>query len=124
MEGSQRNYLLAFDGEPLATGGNHAHIRARLDDPLGDGPGCLDEVLAVVEHQEQFLRLDELNDAVDGVGTGPERDAQGDGDHLHERAGAVCRGQLAKPGAVAIVGHDFGRHLQREARSFPHRRRR
>lgn len=96
-------YLLTVDGEPFAAGGQHPDVRAGLDDPLGQIGGRIEEVLAVVEHEEQVLGPEELDDAPGQIHAGAARHRQGRRHDLNQRVGAVGGGQLAEPCPVGIV---------------------
>ena len=55
-EGSEHHDAFAADAEPFATGGEHAHRRARSLDRVDHLRGGVEQVLTVVEHHQQLRR--------------------------------------------------------------------
>ncbi len=75
-EGPQRPHLLAVDTETLAARREHAHTWAMLDQRRGERAGGVEQVLAVVEHEEQSLGTEELCDRVGEVVACARRNAR------------------------------------------------
>ena len=108
--------LLAVDREPLAAGGEEADVRARLDDLLREVARGVEQVLAVVEHEEQVLRPEVLDDALRQVHARAARHRERRRDDLGQGVGAVCCRELAEPGTVRVVGEHLRGDLHGEAR--------
>ena len=113
-ERPQWDHLLALHREAFTTRGQDADVGAASDHALREHTGGVDEVLAVVQHHEQVLALEELHHALDRVDPWAQGQPEARRDHLHQRPGTVSGRELAEPGAVGVVGHHLGRHLERE----------
>ena len=106
--------------ERFLAGGKEAHLRrggAHRFDELGDE---MDQMLAIVEHQQQSLRREQRRNAGRGRLVAGELQAQHVGHgRRHESAVAQC-GQFDPPDAIGKVGGRFNgiirRHLLRDAR--------
>ena len=102
-KGCHEPAVLAVHGEGLAAGGQHRDARALGDEPIGQAPGCLDEVFAVVQHEQQAAVVQCRDDAVLGCAAGlrdPERGRDGG----WYRVGLGDRRELAEPGPVRVAG--------------------
>ena len=115
-EGTEGDHLLAVDGETFTARGQHAHLRARFDDRLGQVAGRVEEVFAIVEDEQQTLRSQVFDQAPGEVHPGSGRRSEGRGDDLHERLRIACRRELAEPRTVRVLREDLGRELDGQAR--------
>ena len=82
----------------------------------GEVAGVVEEVLAVVEHEEQVPHLEELDDALDQRQSGTLLTPERIGDHLSHQRVVVGGGELAHPRAVGEPRRELGRDLQRQTR--------
>ena len=115
-ERAKRPDLLSLDGETLAACCEDADAAARVQHGFGQQPGVVEQVLAVVEHQQQFLGAEELDNALFERHVGVWLHAERGRDHLHERFGIARRRELAQPRTVGETREHLGRHLRGEAR--------
>ena len=126
---------LGGDREGRAAGGEHPQVGRRRDEE-GDQPGDgLDQVLAVVKHQQRRRLPEQLRDARPHIGpllrrqdpaaadrvANPERGPHlardvlrrrhaGQLDHVDDRLGGVTREGLRQPGLAQAAGTDDGHH--------------
>ena len=106
--------MLTLDRQRLPARGNDANRTTPAQHELGKLGGRVEQVLAVVEHEEQLLALEEVDDALPARHARPGGDVERGGDHLHEALRVVGRRQLAQPGTVGKLGNNLGRDLHRE----------
>ena len=109
---AQAQDVLGGQAERLAGRGQHRQVGAGVDQPAGDLPGGVHDVLAVVEDEERPADGQGVPGRVqDGVALDPqaERGGQGAGD----QAGLLDLGQLDHVGGPAGLG-GVGRDLQRQ----------
>lgn len=115
-ERSQTPANLTGDIERLATRREHLHIRAGREEPVDDLRARVDQVLAVVEHDEepppQQVVGERLADVPAGLLAHPENVGHRFRDELRIRQ----RSEVDKPSAVGKVAEKLGPHLQREPR--------
>ena len=101
--------------ERLAAGRQHRDVRTRPHDRVGEVAGVVEEVLAVVEHEEQLPHLEELDDAVGqrqpGALLAAERRAMTCA--IASSSSAAASSQNHAPSAKS--GQHLGRDLDREA---------
>ena len=107
-ERRHRPHDLAGDAERLAAGGQHVHVRAPPQHQLDELTGGVEDVLAVVEHQQEVLRREQLGDGVGEGSVGPLLHVEGVGDGGGDRALVAHRGQLDETDTVRVGGRDRG----------------
>ena len=104
-QGSEGDDLLAVDRESLAARREQADVRAGLDDLLGQVASGIEQVLAVVEHEEQVLRPEVLDDALGQIHPRAARHCERRRDDLDQGLGAVGGRELdratRRPGSAA-----------------------
>ena len=107
---------LAGDPQPLAAGGQHAHVRARAQQCVDERRAAVDQVLAVVEHQQQARVADLGRERPDGIALGAQLHAdRGGGLADHERR-VPDRAQLHQAGAAIEAGLAPRGQLERQPR--------
>ena len=112
---AQRSHVLAVDREALAAGCQDADLwrfpQHRIDEPRRG----IEQVFAVVQHEEQSLAAQELGDEIHDRDARAWLDTQGGGNDL-EHGFRFARGrELAEPCPIPEVRQDLGRDLDREA---------
>ena len=105
---------LAVDLERLATRREHPDVWAGPEHGRREVARVVEEVLAVVEHEQQVPHLEELDDALGQRQPGPLLATDRIRDHLRHEQVVVGGGELTHPRAVGEVGLELGCHLQRE----------
>ena len=107
-ERRHRPHDLTGDAEGLTAGGQHVHARAPPQQQLDELAGRVQDVFAVVEHQQEVLRRQQLGD---GVGEGPVGallHVEGVGDGGGDRALLAHRSQLDEADPLRVRGRDGG----------------
>ncbi|OLT06129.1 hypothetical protein BJF90_18340 [Pseudonocardia sp. CNS-004] len=115
-EGSERAQVLPGDAEGLAARRQHGHARAAAADRLDRLGRGLDEVFAVVEHQQQPLGAQELHQPAGPVEPRPLADGQRGADRVDDRGRVADRRELDEPRAVGEPGGRGARRVQRQHR--------
>ena len=115
-ERAHPHHSLTVDLERLPAGRQHRDARARRERRLRQRPRLVEEVLAVVQHQEQLADLEVLDDALDHRQPRALDAPQRRGDDLRHGIAVVRGRELAEPRPVPEPGHDLRRHLDRQAR--------
>ena len=72
--------MLAFDGETLSARHEHPHISASAQHRFSEARGGVQDVFAVVEHQQTVVGPEHLGDATSERHAGALLDAEGLGD--------------------------------------------
>jgi hypothetical protein len=107
---------LAVDREGLAAGCQHRQPRTALQELADQLRHRLDQVLAIVEHQQEPALAQHLDHAGD---QGPVRlllDAELSGNGVPDGLRIADGGELAQPGAVVVAAAGARRGLQHEPR--------
>ena len=76
----------------------------------------LEEVLAVVEHEQQLLPREEVREHVDGGNRSVGLETEACRDHVGDGVGLASAGQLAPPRAVGKLGRRVHSGLHRQPR--------
>ncbi len=109
-----RPHLLAVDAERLPARGEHDDAGALRDEALRQPRGGVQDVLAVVEHEQQPAADEVLDDRLLDRRAVPLLHAQRDGDRVRDGAAVEERRQLGEPRAVGEPVALTARHLDRE----------
>ncbi len=110
--------VLAVDGEALPAGGQDADVGSPGEDRLGQLRGGVDDVLAVVEHEQPGLHPEHLGHAVEQARADALVDAEGVG-HGQRDGGRVRRRQLAEPEAPVPSDAARAEHTSAARRVLP-----
>src|SRR5262249_4127917 len=106
---------LAGDAERLAAGGQDAQAGAGAQQLVGQPSAGVEQVLAVVQHQQQQpvgqRRQQRVREELPGHLRHPERA----GRRARDEAGIGQRRQLDQPGAVGVGGGEVGGRGQRQS---------
>ena len=113
----RRNHVdrLAPDPQRLAAGGQHLHLRTTSEDSPHQHRDRVEQVLAVVEHQQRPPGADRGDDAVDQLGPRRRLHTQHLGDLVGDHVGVGDGGQLDQIGAVGKRLEQLAGGVQREA---------
>ncbi len=107
---------LAGDAQQLAAGCQNRDGGAAAHQRFHHGGGGVDQVLAVVEHEQHFPIADRVRQRVGGNVAAPGVEAEHDGDRGGDQAGVRPRRQLDQPDVVAEGGQQGAGDLQRQPR--------
>jgi hypothetical protein len=114
FQGGHRVGGFAGDAQRLAAARQNAHVGAAGQQTVGKPGARLDQVLAVVQHQQERLGPQKIRER---VGKAPARlfaHAQNRGDRLGREGGIGQRRQIHKPDAVFVLFDPLGGRLKRE----------
>ncbi len=107
----QRIGRLAGDAQRLAARREHLEAGARLQEPVRELGARVDQVLAVVEHDEQASVCHELRQRVERRAAGLLDHTQHRRDRLSHEAAIGDRRELDEPDAVRVIVDDVRRSL-------------
>ena len=107
---------LAADSERLAAGGDQAQPRAPPDQGVGGLGARVDQVLAVVEHDQDVLRDQGVEQGLQGRPARLRDDPERSGDGRRHRLRIGDRGQFDQPHPVAAAVEQIGGDLQTQPR--------
>ncbi len=107
---------LTGECQSFAARGQHRHAPRGMDDAVHEPCDGVEQVLAVVEHEEELFRPQEVEqglvERLPHAWLHPERRRE----CLDERIGVADPGELAEPRAVPVTRERVGGDLHREAR--------
>src|SRR5262249_19192095 len=104
------------DAESLPTRGENSHVRTITDDAIHQPRDRSEDVLAVVDHQEELLAAQELEQQIADGDSGARIQAEDAGDGVRHGVSLAYSVELAQPRTVPVIGDQGGRDLEREAR--------
>ena len=105
---------LASDPERLAARGHDAEPRAASEQRLRQPGARLDQMLAVVQHEQRFPIAQRLEQGVPGRSDAVAAHAQRVGDVVRDELGIRERGELHPGNAVGVLRPHAARHLEGE----------
>jgi len=106
---------LAGDPQQFAAGGQHPHAGAATEEGVREAGGGLDQVLAVVQHEQQALGLERVGERLRQGPTGFLAHPQGRRHRLRRAGGLGEGGQLHQPHAVKVRGQHVRRRSEGQA---------
>ncbi len=108
--------LLTRDKPRLAAARQHLHARAVSHQRVGEACACVDQVLAIVEHEQHPLLLEMTDERVLRGLARKIADAEHGGHRLRHEARLGQRRELDHPRAIGEAVEILGRDLQAQAR--------
>ena len=104
--------MFSLDPQALAAGGQDHQPLTRPRQRPGQRRRPLEQVLAVVQHQQQLLAVQELRQRLAGVLAGPGGQREHRRDRIIDPGHVADRGQLSEPRAVGEPRRHLGGGLQ------------
>jgi hypothetical protein len=108
----QRADVLGGDAQAFPAGRQDTHIGSSGEDGVGQVGHGVEQVLAVVQHEQQATGAEEVDDRPLHGHLRPGQDAQRRRHEVGHRVGGRGRGELGEPDAVWVLWRRVGGDLQ------------
>ena len=106
--------ILTLDPQEFPACREHGRIRAHAHQGFRESRRCLSEVLAIVEHEQQFLATDGPGDRFGGNHGAADLQPQDGHDRGRHQRGVGQGSQFDQPAVALKCRKQAARHLQRQ----------